>query len=163
MYSVDLRTKDLAKRVIEEYPVTFEELKGINIAYLCSTEKKKSHGRLVFADCQLLNPKMRVISGYVFVITVYEPNMALLDEDQQKLVMWHELHHAEVDGEDEYCIRPHDLEDFRDLIESKGMDYNKPHIGSDGRPTIDENNMAGQISVEEHIEAMKAAEGKEDA
>ena len=163
MYSIDLRTKELAKSVMQEYPGTFNELGGVNIVYLCSTEKKKSHGRLVFADCQLLNPKMRTISGYVFAITVYEPNMALLDDDQQRLVMWHELHHAEVDGEDEYSIRPHDLEDFRDLIESKGIDYNKPHIGSDGRPKIDEDNMAGQISVEEHIEAMKAAEGKEDA
>lgn len=163
MYSFDYRARDLAKTVMDEYPETFGELKGVSIAYLCSTEKKKSHGRLVFADCQLLNPKMRTISGYVFVITVYGPAMALLNEDQQKLVMWHELHHAEVDGEDEYYIRPHDLEDFRDLIESKGMDYNKPHIGSDGRPKIDDDNMAGQISVEEHIEAMKAAEGKEDA
>lgn len=152
MYQMDRRTKELAEEVIQKYPETFSELEGVSIAYLCSTEKKKSHGKLVFADCQLLNPKMRTISRYVFVITIYEPNMALLDEDQQKLVMWHELHHARVGGEDEYSIRPHDVNDFRDLIESKGLDYNKPH-------KLDE--MPGQISFDDFTKA--AEEGKENA
>ncbi|MCM3291632.1 hypothetical protein M3661_15990 [Paenibacillus sp. MER 180] len=59
------------------------------------------------------------------IITFYERNTGLLSENQQKILMLHELRHITL-GEKGLKIRPHDIEDFKDILETYGLDWNEP-------------------------------------
>lgn len=118
----------LATEVIRE----FEDLNHLDdprcrIAYQhCDAEKKKNK-RVVFADTQLVNEKLKVFCPYDFLITVYDGSCAYLDEEHIKRLIYHELKHVGFepgDGdEDKYFIVHHDLEDFRDVIDKWGIDW----------------------------------------
>ena len=58
-----------------------------------------------------------------FIITFYEPNIYYMTENQKKILMLHELKHIDV-GERGLTIRPHDIEDFKSIIKTYGLEWN---------------------------------------
>ena len=61
-----------------------------------------------------------------FIITVFEPNVENFTEEQIRILLFHELLHIgiEEDGnEEKYYVRPHDLEDFKLIIERFGIEW----------------------------------------
>lgn len=97
------------------------------IMYLSSDKAKKSKGKLVFGECEKINPKYKWAIPCDFTITVYEPNACTLTEDQMRILLFHELLHVKIElndeGQEKYGINPHDIEDFKEIIDRFGLDW----------------------------------------
>lgn len=122
----DIRTQneeyaEIGSRLIEE----MEELapireSGLTIIYLSSEHEKKSGGKIVHGQCEHVPEKYRWGIPCDYTITLFEPNNAGMSEKQIEILIFHELLH--VDPEGKGC-RPHDLEDFKTIIEKYGVDW----------------------------------------
>ncbi len=99
---------------------------GVKIAYLSSDEAKKQNRRIVFGQCYKVNKNYSWCCKYDFFIVIYEPNIELFNDDQIETLIRHELHHVGVDfdgNETKYYIVPHDVEEFWEIINDKGLDW----------------------------------------
>lgn len=121
------------KRIGEELILTAPELdklreSAVNIVFLGSDYEKKSKGRTVFGECEKIPGKYRWAIDYDMSITIYEPNVERFSQEQLKILLLHELMHVGVkeDGNEEtYYVVPHDIEDFRAIIDKYGMDWSE--------------------------------------
>ena len=100
-------------------------LKDETIVFLSSTAKKKSKGELVLGECEKIAEKNKWAIPCNFTITLFEPNLEGLTEEQIAVVIFHELLHVGTDGEDRW-VNPHDLKDFRIIIERYGANWEVP-------------------------------------
>ena len=98
----------------------FDDLKDIDIGFLESSKAKKTRGRIVFGDCRKVPDRDRWAIPYDFLITVYTPNVEEFTEEQKMILIKHELMHI---GKDK--LVPHDIEDFRGIIEEYGLDWSE--------------------------------------
>lgn len=100
------------------------------IIYLSSEHEKTSDGNPVLGQCEKIQEKYKWSIPCDFTITLFEPNIEDLSEEQIRIVILHELLHVGIrlnaEGEEDYYIVPHDVEDFRLLIERYGIDWAKP-------------------------------------
>lgn len=121
-------------RTLEE----FECIKNsdVKIAYLSSEQEKKKGMQVVYADCNLVQKKYKWCCKYDFFIVVYEPNVSYFNDEQITTLIRHELHHVGIDyggKEISYYVVPHDVEEFWDIINDKGLRW---HIrDGDGKAT----------------------------
>lgn len=103
------------------------------IVYLSSEHKKKSGNKLVFGQCEKVADKYKWGIPADFTITVFEPNVEGFSEEQIKILLFHELLHVGIefnaDGSETYSVRPHDLEDFKLIIDKFGTDWSKVENG----------------------------------
>jgi len=93
------------------------------IGYVRSFEAKKDKGRQINADCRKVNGVYTAYLPFDFVVTFYEPNIYHMTENQKKILMLHELRHIGI-GEKGFRIENHDVEDFRDILERFGIEWN---------------------------------------
>ena len=102
-------------------------LSECRIAVLTSDKKKTSNNGIVYADCRIVKEDFAWICPYDFLITVYEPNVKSMSEEQMKILFEHELMHCGVtytpSGDIKCYIRPHDVQDFRVILEEHGVDW----------------------------------------
>jgi hypothetical protein len=129
--TVSEKYQEIVLDIIEKHPL-LDNLKGflnagtIKLIFLESTKQKKSAASIVHADCEKIADSKRWAIDADFVITVYAPNVEAMNDEQLKILMLHELMHIGVkeDGNEEtYYIVPHDVEDFRAIIDKFGMDW----------------------------------------
>lgn len=119
----DGRLKDIAFNIIKDKD-ELRHLTECNIGFLYSDKEKKSKGRLVFADTEKVNDKMKLLTGYDFIITFYRPNIKDISARALEILMYHELKHVGFDVSDGSCyIIPHDLEDFKEIVDDFGSDW----------------------------------------
>ena len=99
----------------------------VTIVYLASDKQKKTHGRLVYGECEKVQDKYQWGIPADFTVTVFEPNCKNMDAEHVKRVIFHELLHVGIgedkDGNPVYSIIPHDLEDFRECVGRWGTDW----------------------------------------
>ena len=99
------------------------------IIYLSSTHKKQEKGKTIFAQCEKVAEKYKWGIPCDFTITVFEPNVEAFTEDQLKILIFHELLHVGIefngDGSESYSCLPHDLEDFKLIIDRYGTDWSR--------------------------------------
>lgn len=113
----------LANRIIKHFPeLYFIKEYDIKIGYVKSYEKKQGE-KITYADCRKVTDIYKAYLPYDFLITFYERNTGFLNENQLKLVMYHELRHVGI-GEKGLKIVPHDIEDFSDILTKYGLDWN---------------------------------------
>lgn len=96
------------------------------IMYLSSEREKREDGKTVFGQCEKVPDKYKWSVPCDFTITIFEPNVERLTEEQIRILIFHELLHVRitVDGnEEKYGITPHDVEDFRTIIDKYGVDW----------------------------------------
>lgn len=97
------------------------------IIYLSSDFEKTDKGRKVYGQCERVADKYKWGIPADFTITLFEPNIEGKSDEIIKRIIFHELLHVGIDtGKEEmekYYVRPHDLEDFRYLINRYGVDY----------------------------------------
>ncbi len=101
---------------------------GIKIAYLTSTEEKKSNKKIVYADCRKVDEIYSPWCKYDFIITFYTTNCVMLDNNQLKILAYHELLHVGIDEKTtdvKYVTVPHDIEDFTDIVDKFGLHWNE--------------------------------------
>ena len=98
------------------------------IVYLSSELKKTDKQKLVLGQCERVAEKYKWGLPCDFTITVFEPNVEELTEEQIRILIFHELLHVGIkigaDGEETYFCRPHDLEDFKEIIDRFGSEWN---------------------------------------
>lgn len=102
---------------------------GVRIAFLKSYKEKKHSGKPVLGECTKVQPLYGPFCPYDFLITVFAANMAGLSLNQLKVVLWHELLHIgmnEKNGTLTYVVEPHDIEDFREIVDRFGLDWARP-------------------------------------
>lgn len=124
-YTQDEKLAKIAEKVIEEN-ANLHHLKDerCRIAYQYSDDKKTSRGKIVFADTEKVKDKLKAMIPYDFVVTFYQPNTANLTDDKMEKLMYHELRHVGFDpAEGKFTIIPHEIEDFRDIVDSWGIDW----------------------------------------
>ncbi|MNO37513.1 hypothetical protein D3C76_275960 [compost metagenome] len=117
--------KRLAEQIIKRFP-EFGIIREFNIkiGYVVSQERKRGE-KITYADCRKVQEVFKAYLPFDFIITFYERNTSMLNENQQKILMLHELRHITL-GEKGLKIRPHDIEDFKDILETYGLDWNEP-------------------------------------
>lgn len=115
--------KELADELIETMP-ELEYLKAsmVDIVFLESDLAKKSRGGIVYANCEKVANRLKWAIPHDFIITVYTPNLQDFDERRLKILLFHEMLHIGVKGSGFYS-RPHDVGDFRVIIEKYGLDW----------------------------------------
>lgn len=124
-YMQDEKLAAIAEKVIEENAI-FHHLKDerCRIAYQYSDEQKKNSGKIVYADTEKIKDKLKGFLPYDFIITFYKPNTEPLSEDKMEKLMNHELRHVGFDpASGKHTIIPHDVEDFRPIINAWGIDW----------------------------------------
>ena len=98
-----------------------------SIVYLSSQHKKVADGKKVFALCEKVPDRYKWGIPADFTITVFEPNIEGFTDDQLRVLIYHELLHVGIkfnnDGTETYSIKPHDLEDFKLIINKFGTDW----------------------------------------
>lgn len=102
---------------------------GASIAFMASTKRKTSKGRKVYADCKRVKGDIEEkFVPHDYIITVYDPNSRSFNERQLKILLWHELKHIDIEYKGNAWVmqtKPHDLEDFRDLIDAVGPNWDQ--------------------------------------
>ena len=118
---------NMADELIQEHGC-FDHLRDadITIIYLSSTHAKKQGDKLVLGQCEKVAEKYKWGIPADFTITVFEPNVVGFTEEQIKILLFHELLHVGYDPDTErQYIKPHDLEDFKLIIDTYGTDWAK--------------------------------------
>ena len=129
--------RTLADKIIKRFPeLHFINDYQIKIGYVMSEEKKKGD-KIVYGDCRKVPEVYKAYIPFDFVITFYERNIGLLNENQKKVLMYHELRHIGM-GEKRLKIETHDIEDFSNILEGLGIHWSRPGeeipdiLGGDG-------------------------------
>jgi len=106
---------------------------NVSIGFVESDRPKKSGGRLCLGECVKVKELYKPYCPHDFLVVVYSPNVQGMSEEQLKILLYHELLHVGMseDGEEvKYIVNPHDVEDFRKIIDRYGIDWARP-----SRPT----------------------------
>lgn len=101
----------------------------IKVGYVKSYEEKVDKGRIIYADCRKVNDIYQCFIPYDFIITVYEPNVMLLNDNQIKALLWHELKHIGISERTlapTYRIVPHEIEEFYSIVDRLGTRWDMP-------------------------------------
>ena len=120
---------EIAQALIDsEEALQYIKESQVSIAYLSSDLKKRDSGRIVHAQCELVSDKYKWGIPADFMITVFDPNVLGFSNEQMKILLFHELLHVHIDykdGEEKYSTNPHDLEDFKYIIDRFGTDWSR--------------------------------------
>lgn len=131
------KINDNYRQIAEDLIATEKELayikdSSVTVTYLESdAAKKDGKERLVLGECEKVQSKNRWAISTDFTITVFEPNIAGMSEEQIRIVLFHELLHIGIDWNDSgecYYIKKHDLEDFKYIIDRYGTDWAKVNV-----------------------------------
>jgi hypothetical protein len=112
------------------YVEELEPLREATIIYLRSNTAKKSKGSLVYGQCEKVQDRNKWAIPADFTITVFEPNVEKLTEEQVVVLLYHELLHANYDAKSQTAsINPHDFTEFNRIIDRFGARWYKeaPH------------------------------------
>lgn len=121
----DDEMKSLGEQIIVKVPgMAYINEFDIKVGYVKSYERKSKDGRSILGECRKVSKIYGAYLPFDFIITFYEPNMAMLSEDQVKILMWHELKHIGI-GDRGFIINPHDVEDFFDITDEHGTRWNE--------------------------------------
>lgn len=133
---------EIAAELINESPYLEDiKLSNASIIYLSSESKKTSKGKVVCAQCERVPEKYKWGIPCDFTITVFEPNIARFTPEQIKILLYHELLHVGIEkdsysGKETYSIRPHDLEDFKLIVNLYGPEWDKVAGNQEEKPDI---------------------------
>lgn len=133
---------DIADKLIDKYPISLGHIELDKVLFLKEIEKSPKK----YAECKAVRPPYDFITEYKFIIIVYEPNTLGLTDAQKTMLVYHELLHIDVDF---YKIRKHNVEDFRELVSTYGVNWdidpNLPNILDDDQdcPQVDNTGDSG--------------------
>lgn len=119
-----------ANLILNEPLLDYIRQSEATIVYLSSDKEKKHKGKLVCGQCERIDPKYKWAIPADFTITIFEPNVIAFTEEQMRILIFHELLHIKIDlnndGTEKYSTNPHDIEEFRTIIDRYGLDWDAP-------------------------------------
>lgn len=99
------------------------------IVYLISDYAKTDKGRIVLGQCEKVQDKYKWGIPADFTITLFAPNICDKSDEAIRRIILHELLHVGIEFNDDntesYSVRPHDIEDFKLLIDRYGTDWSE--------------------------------------
>ena len=99
---------------------------GIAVGFVGSYKKKVvSKDHIVFGECKKVQEIYKLYCPYDFLIVIYEQNTAGFNDDQMKILIWHELNHIGIDEKGKAYKKAHDVEEFDDIIKECGLNWNR--------------------------------------
>lgn len=104
---------------------------NVRVGYVRSFERKQSKGRIVFGDCRKVTTVYGAYVPYDFIITLYALNTNILNDEQIKILIWHELKHIKL-GDRGLTLAPHDVEEFDEIIQKHGVHWEGYGVTIDG-------------------------------
>lgn len=118
----------IARRILRERAEEFADIldSEVRIAYLESDQEKRRGRKTIYGECHRVDADYSWCCPYDFFIVVYEPNVEEFSPAQLEILIRHELHHIGVSYTDtgiKYFIVPHDVEEFRQIIDECGLDW----------------------------------------
>lgn len=129
------------RRINEEYAKIGQELintedalidirnSQATIIYLESDYDKMDKGRIVYGQCERVADKYKWGIPADFTITLFAPNVEDKSPEAIRRIIFHELLHVGIkfndDSTESYSINPHDIEDFKLLIDRWGTDWSE--------------------------------------
>lgn len=126
------------RRINEEYSKIAKELietedalmnirnSNVQIIFLSSEHEKRTKQKIIYGQCERVQEKNKWAIPAEFTITIFEPNVIDFTDEQIRILLFHELLHVGIefkDGYESYSIVPHDLEDFKLIIDRFGTDW----------------------------------------
>ena len=125
--SINKKYAEIAAEIIKTEP-SLRDIRDseVTIIYLSSEHEKKENGKIVGAQCEKIPQKYKWAIPCDFTITVFEPNVERFTEEQMQILLFHELLHVGIDrdgNEETYRIIPHDVEDFKEILERYGIGW----------------------------------------
>lgn len=120
--------EEMAQELINTAPeLAYIKNSQVRIIYLVSNQAKKSGAKIVHGECEKIPAKYRWAIPADFSITLFTPNNEHMNDRQLEILLFHELLHVGIEpadnGEESYSIVPHDLEDFKVVIDKFGTDW----------------------------------------
>jgi len=116
--------KQLGEAIINKFPeLQFINVYGIKVGYVLSYENKTGQ-KITYADCRKLGEVYKAYLPFDFIVTFYYFNTELLNDNQKKILMLHELKHIQI-TERGLSVKPHDIEDFKDILDKYGNEWNQ--------------------------------------
>lgn len=129
MLVISEKYTEIAYRLIKTIPaLQYIKDSAVSIVCLSSNDEKKKNYKIVYADCRKVSSQYSWCCPFDFMITIYEPNIALFDDKQIEILIYHELQHVGIlnDGnEPKYYLVPHDIEEFWTIINEYGLEWDK--------------------------------------
>lgn len=115
--------REIGEELIPQY---HQHLQDARILYLFTTKKRTKNGKLTLATASKATSIMRFIGrGVNFVLLFGKEEWKDLTYKQRVALVDHELCHCEAkytdDGEREWTIRGHDVEEFSEVVERHGL------------------------------------------
>jgi len=104
------------------------KVSNATIIFLSSDYEKRSNKKKIYGQCEKVADKYKWGIPCDFTITVFEPNVEGFTKEQIKILLFHELLHVGIDFTDDgekYYINPHDLEDFKTIIDLYGTNWSE--------------------------------------
>ena len=123
-YSISDIYEEWAEQIIKEKRPDILDA-GISVGFI-SSNKEKKHGKikLVLGECKKVSELDKLFCPYDFLIIIYDRNCEGLTDDQMKILIWHELNHIGIDPQKgEPFVKPHDVEEFDDIINAHGIHW----------------------------------------
>lgn len=123
------RYRQIAEELIDQEPeLVFIKRSKARIAYLSSDAPKKSADFATLGECEKVQSKNQWAMAYDYTITVFEKNTQHMDQDQLRVLIFHELLHIDIlydkeTGGETYGLRKHDLQDFKTIVDRFGVDW----------------------------------------
>lgn len=113
--------KKIVEELIEKFPAHFSGIDPMHInCVMCTGSRSAS----VLAKIYIIPDRFRCATGspYRYVIEVYDNNWHDLDDAQKRAVIFHELMHIDPSLDPPKLVK-HDVQDFRVLLETWGINY----------------------------------------
>lgn len=119
--------------IVNEY---HSSLLNCKIKCLFYDKPRKRSGKIILATAEAVSAKYSYLTGLNFIISVYDGAWGVMVDQEKRALLDHELNHCFIgenkDGEPVYTILPHDVEDFRVIIERYGADWaDNIHVNDD--------------------------------
>jgi hypothetical protein len=107
------------KRIVAE---CHRRLDGARIAVIMRDKGGERGGRKVMAKAAMPTPAMEPLlrEKFSFILCIAQDAWEVADPKQRDAMLDHELCHCAIDDDGPF-IRPHDLEEFADVIERRGF------------------------------------------
>lgn len=121
IYTLSNDVRQIGEKILKEPRYKYIVDASIQIGYM-ETDKERQGKKIRYADCTKVADRYRALSPYDFLITFYPPALEASVEAQER-IMRHELLHVGVKPDGSLYVEPHDVEDFREMLEQYGLDW----------------------------------------
>lgn len=107
----------IAEELIEDH---YKHLLGVNIGFIFRDEAPNSGGKITLGKASVVPAHMRPYVDFEFMIWLAEDKWHLANDLQKRALVDHELAHC-IFKEGNPAMRPHDIEEFNDILERYGL------------------------------------------